>query len=273
MHIAFIGFGEAARAFAGSFRERDGGIAFSAYDILLGTGDDASMRAAAEALGVLLAERPEEAVANADWVICAVTAASSFEAGRSVAGAVGAGQVYIDINSVSAGVKQQTAALFAENGCAYIDMAVMSPVHPRGHRSPVLIAGAIDGVVLDALDGYGFAFETVGTEPGMAATVKMVRSLFVKGLEAISVQTMIAAHRAGCLDRVRGLAGADLSAIRLGPFRLLPVRARGDPWRQARGRNARIRRCDERTRTSRRGSAGFGYCTGAGGGWRARPCP
>ncbi|WEX10531.1 NAD(P)-dependent oxidoreductase [Chelativorans sp. AA-79] len=204
MHIAFIGFGEAARAFVRTLREAEPGLRFSAYDVLLGSADDASMRAAAEAENVELANTPEDAVEEADWVVSAVTAASSFDAARSVAAALRGSRVYLDINSVSAGVKQRTAALIGESGCVYVDMAVMSPVHPRGHRSPVLIAGNLDAALIGRLEELKFDFELVGREPGMAATIKMVRSLFVKGLEAISVQMLMAAERAGCLERVKG---------------------------------------------------------------------
>ncbi|WP_309083023.1 DUF1932 domain-containing protein [Chelativorans sp.] len=202
MHIAFIGFGEAARAFAGTLREKDSTLTFSAYDILLGTEKEAGILAAAEQAGVRMEPTVAEAVAAADWVIAAVTAASSLAAAKSVDQALRPGQVYIDINSVSAGVKRQTAALLAPRGAVYVDMAVMSPVHPRGHRSPVLVAGEFDRDLLDLFAKLGFDLEFVGAETGMAATIKMVRSLFVKGLEAITVQAMVAAHRAGCLDRV-----------------------------------------------------------------------
>jgi len=203
MHVAFIGFGEAARAFAKTLKEAQPGLGISAYDILLGTGDDLSIREAAEKTGVTLAETPEGAVRGADWVFAAVTAASSLDAGRSVAAALRPGQIYFDINSVSAGVKQRTAALLQPSGAVYVDMAVMSAVHPRGHKTPVLVAGAIDTALIGQFEEFGFDFELVGREPGLAATIKMVRSLFVKGLEAISVQMAMAAHRAGCLDRVK----------------------------------------------------------------------
>ncbi len=140
MHIAFIGFGEAARAFVASLRE-DAGLSFAAYDILQDKGEGAELRKAAEKLGVELAPDAPHAVAGADWIFSAVTAADSLEAARSVATALRPGQLYVDINSVSAARKRETAALLAPSGAAYLDMAVMAPVHPRGHRTPVLVAG------------------------------------------------------------------------------------------------------------------------------------
>jgi 3-hydroxyisobutyrate dehydrogenase-like beta-hydroxyacid dehydrogenase len=201
MRIAFVGFGEAARAFVTSLRGQSE-FAFTAYDILLGGPSDASIRAAGEELGVALTEDAASAVRDADWVFSAVTAASSLEAAESTLGALVPGQIFFDINSVSAGRKQATAELVEARGARYIDMAVMAPVHPRGHRTPVLLAGKLDRPLLESLAALGFNFEHVGEEIGAAATIKMVRSMFVKGMEAVTVQALLAARAAGCFDRV-----------------------------------------------------------------------
>lgn len=202
MHIAIIGFGEAARAFHDSLASQDAALAFSTYDILFDTeGLEGACASAAHERGVAVCSTPAEAVAGADWVISAVTADQSLAAARSVGAHLGPGQYFFDINSVAPERKRETAALLARSGAIYIDMAVMAPVHPRGHRTPVLIAGATSGVV-DTLARLGFDFDTVGEEAGAATAIKMVRSLFVKGLEAITVETVLAASASGCLDRV-----------------------------------------------------------------------
>ena len=126
MHIAFIGFGEAARAFTATLREA-GVDRFSAYDILTERKADGPLREAATALGVTVADTPGAAVAGADWVISAVTAADSLDAGRSVVGHIRPGQVFVDINSVSAGRKQETAALMPA-GVAYVGSAATALV-------------------------------------------------------------------------------------------------------------------------------------------------
>lgn len=208
MKIAFIGFGEAARAFASSLRAHED-LRFSTYDILTASGRDAEMREAAGALGVEVADDPAGAVEGADWVFSAVTAADSLDAGRSVAGLVGEGQAFIDINSVSAGRKVETARIVCTGGAAYVDMAVMAPVHPRLHRTPVLIAGSACAGLAGRLGELGFDFSIVGDEIGAATSIKMLRSLFVKGMEAVTVQTLLAAKAAGRFEEVyRSLSGS-----------------------------------------------------------------
>ncbi|MBX3532054.1 MAG: NAD(P)-dependent oxidoreductase [Rhizobiaceae bacterium] len=201
MKIAFIGFGEAARAFASTLRE-EGSVTFSAFDILTAQGRDKPVREAAERLGAQVCKTPAEAVESADWVFSAVTAADSLDAGRSVAKLLKPGQVFIDINSVSGGRKVETAATVTTGGAAYLDMAVMAPVHPKGHRTPVLIAGPQVVELGRRLGLMGFDLQIVGEEIGAATTIKMLRSMFVKGLEAVTVQTLLAARAAGRFDEI-----------------------------------------------------------------------
>lgn len=198
MQIAFIGFGEAARAFTDSLRQRPDALSFSAYDIAY----DQEMAAEIERRAVRRADTPAAATAGADWVISAVTADQSTAAVEATAPHLVAGQVLFDINSVSPGRKRENAALVEAAGAAYLDMAVMAPVHPKGHATPVLLAGAEAERLAPKLAALGFDLDVVGPEPGAATAVKMVRSLFVKGLEAITVEALIAASASGCFERV-----------------------------------------------------------------------
>lgn len=209
MRIAFIGFGEAARGFRASLAQADPVPGFACYDILFETeGMDGPTATAARAAGVSPAPSAGAAAANADWIVSAVTAASSLEAAQSVAPHLGQGQSFLDINSVSPGRKQATAALMPA-GVAYIDVAVMAPVHPHGHRTPVLLAGALPPALTARLDALGFRFETAGPEIGAAAAIKLARSVFVKGLEAVTIEALRAAEAAGCLETVaRSIAGS-----------------------------------------------------------------
>lgn len=199
--IAFIGFGEAARAFTQSLR---GTLSFraAAYDIKIhDPATAAGLRVAADALDVRLCDSAAAAVRDAALIVSAVTAGQSLVALQPLAGALRPGQTVIDINSVSPDRKAASARLIRAQGAGYLDMAVMAPVHPAGHRTPVLVAGDLD-LVRSWLTRLDFRFDTAGPNPGDATAVKMVRSLFVKGLEAITVQTLAAAAASGCHDRI-----------------------------------------------------------------------
>ena len=197
MRIAFIGFGEAGRAFADSLRA-EGNHALSAFD----RKDTREMAEAMAARGVRQGAGPGEAVEGAEWIVSAVTADQSLAAGRSVLTYLAQGQVFLDINSVSPDRKGATATEIEATGAHYVDMAVMAPVHPGGHATPVLIAGGTAAALAPALTGAGFTLDVVGPKAGEATAVKMVRSLFVKGLEAITVEALLAASASGCFERV-----------------------------------------------------------------------
>ncbi|WP_353475073.1 DUF1932 domain-containing protein [Salipiger sp. H15] len=198
MRIAFIGFGEAARAFTDTLLAAGQDLSFAAFDVK----QEAGMAEAMASRGVTPAASPEAALLDADWIIAAVTADQSLVAAQSVLGGLAQGQVYIDINSVSPGRKQETAALIEGHGARYLDMAVMAPVHPRGHATPVLVAGSCAEALRPELGALGFSFDVTGPNPGDATAIKMVRSLFVKGLEAITVECALAAAASGVYDRV-----------------------------------------------------------------------
>ena len=204
MRIAFIGFGEAGRAFADTLG-RDGAHRIAAFD----RRDDPEMAEAMARRDVRPGRDAAGAVEGAEWIVSAVTADESLRAAEAAVPHLVSGQVFFDINSVSPGRKRETAALVAGRGAAYIDMAVMAPVHPRGHATPVLVAGPGAAALLPALRGLGFSAEVAGDAVGDATAIKMVRSLFVKGLEAITVEALLAARASGAFDAVlRSLAGS-----------------------------------------------------------------
>lgn len=232
IRLAFIGFGEAARAFTTSLAAV-APIRVSAYDILFhappGDSRKRALEEAATRLGVTLTGSAAEAVAGADLVFSAVTAANAAAALAPVYDAPVHPHTLIDINSVTAGVKAANAARVRAAGARYLDMAVMAPVHPAGHRTPVLLAGDLEPA-LGMLQRLEFRLEVAGAAVGDAASVKMMRSLFVKGLEALTVQTLSAAQAAGCGEQVlASLSGSypGLDLPRFAPYQFERVATHG----------------------------------------------
>ena len=201
--LCFIGFGEAGQALAGGLREA--GIAeIAAFDI---AGGEPRVHEPATRLGVRLAASLGEALAGADFVFSAVTAASSVAAARQAASHLAPGQLFVDVNSVSPGRKREAAALFSGDG-AYLDLAIMAPVHPRRHATPCLVAGKAGQRFIESFAAFGMKLTLAGPEIGAATTVKMVRSVMVKGLEALSYECFMAARRAGVEDEILASLGA-----------------------------------------------------------------
>lgn len=198
--IAIIGFGEAGRAIAAGLRE-EGLADIAAWDILLPLPEGAKLREEADATGVRIATSAEDAIRDADVIVSAVTAASSYEAAQSVAPHLKGVPFFLDVNSVSPGRKQETAKLFGDRA-RYVDVAILSPIHPRRHKSPLLIAGPHAETAGPVLTSLGMVFTTAGAETGAAAAIKMVRSVMVKGIEALTLECFLAAQRAGVVEEV-----------------------------------------------------------------------
>jgi 3-hydroxyisobutyrate dehydrogenase-like beta-hydroxyacid dehydrogenase len=198
--VSFIGFGEAGQAIAAGLRE-SGIERIAAWDILFPVAESARLKAAGETIGVRLAESAADAVAETDMIISAVTAASSLEAARSVEPHLTAKPYYLDINSVSPGRKQETAKLLGERA-RYVDAAVIAPIHPLRHKTPLLIAGPHAEAISPLLNELEMKLSVVGAETGHAAAIKMIRSVMIKGIEALTLECFLAAARAGVLDEV-----------------------------------------------------------------------
>jgi len=110
--------------------------------------------------------------------------------------------LFLDINSVSPQRKIETAALVAPTGAAYVDVAVMAPVAPYDHKVPCLIGGPGAEALLPRARALGMKMEFVSAEVGQASAIKMFRSIMVKGLEALFLESMLAASEYRVEERV-----------------------------------------------------------------------
>jgi 3-hydroxyisobutyrate dehydrogenase-like beta-hydroxyacid dehydrogenase len=199
--FAMIGFGEAGQAIAEGLRG-EGVTRLSAWDILFPDPvRGAPLRGAAGRLGVRLAADCPGAVRGADVVISAVTASSNLAAAESACGGLRATQFYLDINSVSPARKREAARIVGDRA-RFVDVAVMAPVLPLRHRTPMLASGPASDDLLPLLRACGMNVQAVGADVGAAIAIKMVRSVMIKGLEALTQECFLAAQAGGVEDRL-----------------------------------------------------------------------
>ncbi len=193
--VAFIGFGEAgqtiSRGLLGANAAR-----VRAYDILPQVLENA------RAIGAEVAKDHVDAVREADIVFLAVTASSSLQAALSCLPGLRKGQLFLDINSVSPQRKIETAGRVAPTGALYVDVAVMAPVAPYLHKVPCLIGGPGAEQLLPRARAMGMKMDFVSGEVGQASAIKMFRSIMIKGLEALVLESMLAASEYHVEERV-----------------------------------------------------------------------
>jgi 3-hydroxyisobutyrate dehydrogenase-like beta-hydroxyacid dehydrogenase len=142
-----------------------------------------------------------------------VTADQATLAASSVAASLKPGAIFIDGNSVSPMTKRLNASLIEGGDGSYIDMAIMAPVDPAGLSVPMLLSGQAAEDAAEHLRQLGFSnVRVVGAEVGLASAIKMVRSIMVKGLEALTAEMVMAGARAGVLDEVLSSLGSHWEA-------------------------------------------------------------
>jgi 3-hydroxyisobutyrate dehydrogenase len=169
--------------------------------------------------GVVRHGHPEAAAAGADLVLGITAAADAAVALTQALDAIPRGAVYANLATASAGLQRSLAATAAGAGLAFTDVALMSPVHGRGLRTPALASGPAAHAFIATVGPLGMPVEHAGDEPGMAATRKLLRSVVVKGLTALVLESMQAAEAAGLADEtwdniVGQLGTADEAFIR-----------------------------------------------------------
>ncbi|MEN9717364.1 MAG: hypothetical protein RIQ99_242 [Pseudomonadota bacterium] len=203
--VALIGFGEAGSTFAraGAWQARARG-----WDVL------PARRAAMADLGMTAAASAAAALAGAPLVLSLVTADAALPAAQDYAASLMPGALWCDCNSVAPDTKRAAAQAIEAAGGRYVDVAVLAPVNPAQLNVPLLLAGRAAADAETALRALGFTnVRVVGDEVGRASAIKMIRSVMVKGLEALTDEMMAAATAAGVADEVLASLDASEKAI------------------------------------------------------------
>jgi 3-hydroxyisobutyrate dehydrogenase-like beta-hydroxyacid dehydrogenase len=200
--VTFIGFGEAAAAFALDWpTSRPTPWAF---DIKTDDPDarETKLREYARA-GVLGFDTAIGALRNAKAALSLVTADRALAAARACAPALAPGALWLDMNSVAPETKRSAAAAIEAAGGRYADVAVMAPVYPARRNVPLLVSGPHAGAATAQLEDLGYSnVRLVPGEIGTASAIKMIRSVLIKGLEALTTECVLAADEAGVRDEV-----------------------------------------------------------------------
>ncbi len=139
----------------------------------------------------------EAAVAGSDVVLSVNTARAALDAAEASLRALRESAIYADLNTASPALKRDIAALVAGAGGRFADVALLGPIPQRGLRAPVLASGVGAQAFADIFVPVGMPVTVVSEVAGDAATLKLVRSVFMKGLAAAVVESMQAAEAAG----------------------------------------------------------------------------
>ena len=202
LKLGFVGFGEAAFHLAKGLR----GPALpriQAYDIHTHTrGRGEKIQQRASEVEVVLCESNAQLAAECDVLLATVTASSALEAAEQNAPHLTDKHLYADLNSVSPDLKRSIGQLVEAQGARFVEVAIMLPVPPHGHRVPMFLGGAHAQALVDLLAPFGMNLEIISDQIGAASATKMCRSIIVKGLEALMFECVLGAVPYGADERV-----------------------------------------------------------------------
>jgi len=200
--VGLVGYGEVGRIL-GSALAAHGGVTVSAWDVLLrDPASGQSMRAHAAGAGVLLMEGLAPLLERADVVISAVTASQAEAVATEAARTIPRGTWFLDLNSASPGTKVRSSGLVDASGGHYVEAAIMTSVPPYGIKVPMLLGGDHAEELRELLAPLGFAMTVAAPRIGVASAIKMCRSVVIKGLEALIVESFTSARAYGVEDSV-----------------------------------------------------------------------
>lgn len=200
--IAFVGFGEAAMAFRSGWGDQ-APSEIRAFDIKsLASPTARAMKDRYAAIGVAGADSLSAALEGASVAFSLVTADQALVAARQAAEVLPKGLLWLDCNSCSPDTKRAAAEAIEGAGGAYVDVAVMAPVHPKKHHVPLLVSGPHAEMAEAILRSLDMRPTIVGGGIGGASAVKMLRSVMIKGLEALTAECFLAARKAGVEEAV-----------------------------------------------------------------------
>ncbi len=225
--IALLGFGEAGSAIARGLAAEGGwrgpakpGDNAPRRVIAIDPALDKDARGTAlgkeaKRLEVAISDRYTETLSEADLVICAVQGEHALDAASSTAPLLKKGAVFLDLCTVTGKMADEDRSAIEGAGGRYVDVAVMGGFFKYGIKAPMLVAGDNGEDAVAWMNANGFDAKYLGPKPGSASSVKMVRSVLMKGLEALGVEALVTAERQGIREEVLAcLADVDLIDFR-----------------------------------------------------------
>jgi len=200
VRVGLIGYGEVGRILAEDLRQAK--VAVSAYDLKLGGPAQDDLVNHAARFGIDLAGDHADLAARSDLVISAVTASQAVPAARAAAPGINHGAWFLDFNSASPNAKIAAAGVIGGVGGRFVEGAVMTSVPPYRIKVPLLLGGPEAGQLEPVLAGLGFSAKVASDRLGVASATKMCRSVMIKGLEAMVIESFTAARAYGVEDAV-----------------------------------------------------------------------
>ena len=209
MRITIVGLGEVGRCYATALHAAGHSLQ------LCEPRPSAAATLLASALGVPVQSEPG-AWLEADWVLSCVTGATALSVAEQLSVLLKKEAHIADLTTASPAVKRDAARKAAAHGIGYVDTAIMGSIALTALKTPLLAAGDGATQFKGLIEQAGGRLEVIaGGAPGDAISIKILRSIFTKGMEALCVELLMSAEQQG----VRELLYEQLSDLDKAPLR------------------------------------------------------
>ncbi len=196
--LGIVGYGEVGKIFAQGLQGKDGITGICAWDVNFQAAAIAEAELAhANTRGVRPMRGMAELCEQATLIISAVTASNTLSVAEEAARHLRPGTVFLDLNSASPGTKQQAASAIDAAGGSYVEAGVMTSVPPYGIAVPIVLGGSQAETFAQTLNAWGMDTRAVAIELGVASAIKMCRSIMIKGMEALVIESYATARHYG----------------------------------------------------------------------------
>ena len=200
--VLLIGHGEVGRALA--VRIRGKGASLTAVD----------PRGGQDAEGEAILKSVPDDLSGFDLVLAAVPSSAALASAETVRDR-DSDLVYVDLSSSPVLLMSRCADLFENSRTTFVDAAIMGSVDLAGADAPITIAGPAAARTGDSLTALGLRVTVLpDSVPGDASGLKLVRSILMKGIEAVAAECYAVAGRMGLRDVLK----KDLASIDEKPF-------------------------------------------------------
>lgn len=201
IRLGLLGYGEAAARLARDFSQAGFSdiTAYSRSGAKAQPGDPLHQRA--QAVGVKLVKTVGTLAKKSDIIIALTPGKAALPALKKIRKYLRPDHLYIDASSNSAHNMEQAAALVGD-AAKFVDASIMGPVDIMGLKVPFVASGRHAAEFRDRMTPHGMVINVVGSNPGDASAMKLIRSVLMKGLAMLLLETMEAAQRRNILDAV-----------------------------------------------------------------------
>lgn len=197
MTVGFIGFGEADSSIALGLHGE--GVEEILYFDAMQNDPRFSekIKAKGDAAGAEQCASAAEVARRAQVIFSAVPSNFAVSAAEGALDGVHEGLIYTDVSTATPADKRSISDMIAARGGAYVDGAMMGPLLQDKHKVSMLLSGKASQRLKDAMAPYNMRMTVVGDVPGVATSMKFIRSIYAKGISTLFIELFLAAQKFG----------------------------------------------------------------------------